>query len=107
MDLPANHFTHILTNFALVGIPEPPRALREMYRVLRPSGITAFSIWKTVGWFDITGAAVASIPGAPRYPTYEEFIAMLMKDSQPEGKSWIKLLFEASALSRMINHSSL
>ena len=90
MDLPSNHFTHVITNFALVGIPDPRAALSEIYRVLRPSGTAAFSICKSVGWFDIARAATASIPGAPPFPTWEEFCTMFMKDPQPSDGQWTK-----------------
>ena len=90
MDLPSNNFTHVTTNFALVGIPDPRAALSEIHRVLRPSGTAAFSIWKSVGWFDIARAATASIPGAPPFPTWEEFCTMFMKDPQPSDGQWTK-----------------
>ncbi len=83
MGLPSNHFTHVVTNFALVGIPDPRAALREVRRVLRPSGTAAFSIWKSVGWYDVTRAAVESIPNAPRYPAFEELCKGMLKDRQP------------------------
>ena len=83
MDLPSDHFTHVTTNFALVGVPDPRAALREVHRVLRPSGTAAFSIWKTVGWHDIARAAVESIPNGPRYPSFEEIGKGLLKDRQP------------------------
>ncbi|KAI1788096.1 S-adenosyl-L-methionine-dependent methyltransferase [Ganoderma leucocontextum] len=91
MDLPSNHFTHVITNFALVGVPDPRAALREVLRVLRPAGTAAFSIWKSVGWFDMTMAAVESIPDAPRYPTYEELCKVFLKDPQPgDDDQWTR-----------------
>ncbi|KAI0690394.1 S-adenosyl-L-methionine-dependent methyltransferase, partial [Cerioporus squamosus] len=72
MDLPSNHFTHVITNFAL-GVTDPRALLAESYRILRPSGISALTIWKHVEWFPIATAAVARIPGAPRMPPFAEF----------------------------------
>ncbi|PIL27793.1 hypothetical protein GSI_10946 [Ganoderma sinense ZZ0214-1] len=82
MDLPSDHFTHVVTNFALVGIPDPRAALREVRRVLRPSGTAAFSIWRSVGWYDVVRAAVESIPNAPRYPAFEEIAKAMLKDQE-------------------------
>ena len=97
MDLPSDHFTHVVTNFALVGVPDPRAALREVHRVLRPSGTAAFSIWKSVGWYDVTKVAVESIPNGPRYPSYEEICKALLKDQDPgDEAAWSRpVYFEA------------
>ena len=90
MDLPSNHFTHVISNFGLIGIPEPRAILSEVYRVLRPSGTAAFSIFKSVGWFDIARVAIANIPGAPAFPTWEESFTTSMKNPQPGDDQWTK-----------------
>ncbi|TBU42287.1 S-adenosyl-L-methionine-dependent methyltransferase [Dichomitus squalens] len=90
MDLPSNQFTHVTANFGLVGIPDPRAVLSEVYRVLRPSGSAAFSIFKTVAWYDIAKAAITSIPGAPRFPTLEEYGVKMMKDPQPGDEQWTR-----------------
>ncbi|RDX40194.1 hypothetical protein OH76DRAFT_1413134 [Lentinus brumalis] len=73
MDLPSDHFTHVITNFAFPGFAEPRSFLKESFRVLRPNGITAMTRFESVGWYPIAAAAVARIPGAPRVPPFDEF----------------------------------
>ncbi|TFK81140.1 S-adenosyl-L-methionine-dependent methyltransferase [Polyporus arcularius HHB13444] len=92
MDLPSNHYTHVFTNFALVGVADPRALLAESFRVLRPSGVHAFTIWKHVGWFPIATAAVARIPGAPRVPPFEEFTKLFLKEPG-EGDNWTDMAF--------------
>lgn len=89
MDLPSDHFTHVVSSFALVVLPDPRAALAEIRRVLRPSGTAAFTIWKSVGWHDIACAAVESIPGAPRFPSFQEFSASFAKSGLPDHDQWI------------------
>nr|VWO94913.1 Methyltransf_11 domain-containing protein [Ganoderma boninense] len=80
MDLPSDHFTHVVSSFALVVLPDPRAALAEIRRVLRPAGVAGFTIWKSVGWFDVARAAVERIPGAPpRFPSFQEFSASFAK----------------------------
>ncbi|KAL1624820.1 hypothetical protein SLS56_007620 [Neofusicoccum ribis] len=74
MDVPSAHFTHILTNFGVVGIPDPRRAIREWRRALRPGGVAGFTVWEGVGWYPAVEAAVRSLgPGGPPFPTWQEF----------------------------------
>ena len=92
MDVPSDHFTHVLTNFALIPIPEPRACIAECFRVLRPSGTSAFTIWKRVGWYPSAVAAIARIPGAPLVPPFSEFGRVFLKDPQ-EGDDWTDMGF--------------
>ncbi|PIL26382.1 hypothetical protein GSI_12139 [Ganoderma sinense ZZ0214-1] len=83
MDRPSDHFTHVISSFALVVFPDPRAALSEIRRVLRPHGLAGFTIWKSVGWFDVARTAVERIPGAPRFPTFQEFSASSAKAASP------------------------
>ena len=72
MDLPSNHFTHVLTNFALTDFADSRKFLTESFRVLRPNGIIALTIFERVGWHPIAAAAISRIPDAPPVPTLKE-----------------------------------
>ena len=51
----------------------------EIFRILRPEGICAFSTWQTVGWIPDVRAALATIPGAPPFPDDETFMSTLSR----------------------------
>jgi len=48
--LPDDHFSHVLMNFGPQLIPDPLAALKETYRILRPSGVAGFTCWTNPGW---------------------------------------------------------
>ncbi|KAL1391277.1 hypothetical protein HDK64DRAFT_266848 [Phyllosticta capitalensis] len=92
LPFPNDHFTHVLTNFGVVGIPKPRLVLGEIHRVLRPNGIASFSIWKDVGWYPILEKAAAIIPGAPPMRSFAEFTTF----ASSEGNRWIESDFVES-----------
>jgi SAM-dependent methyltransferase len=72
---PDDHFDAVVSNFGIHHVPEPIKALRQAYRVLRPGGALAFTIWaaptENVAWklvFDavrLCGDVTASRAPAP------------------------------------------
>ncbi|KAL8819587.1 MAG: hypothetical protein Q9223_002006 [Gallowayella weberi] len=70
--LPDESFSHVLTNFAIMGLQDPTAALKECLRILRPGGICAFTTWTHVDWVGIVRAAFATLPDPPVFPTDEE-----------------------------------
>ena len=56
LDLPDAAFDAALCSLGLMYVPDPPEALREMGRVLRPGGRAVVGVWgerKRCGWADI------------------------------------------------------
>jgi ubiquinone/menaquinone biosynthesis C-methylase UbiE len=47
--LPDASFDVVLCQFGLMFVPEPDRALREMFRVLRPGGRLGVAVWSVPG----------------------------------------------------------
>jgi len=76
---PDNHFTHVITNFGIMLMPEPEDALGECFRILQPGGICAFTSWKTIGWIPDTRNAIATIEGAPPFPDTITFLHAMGK----------------------------
>lgn len=46
-------FTHSFTNFALMAIPDPLKAAKQIYRTLKPGGTAALTTWKQLGYMVI------------------------------------------------------
>jgi SAM-dependent methyltransferase len=75
IDLPVASIDAVLCRWGLMLIPDPPAALREMRRVLRPGGRLALAVWDAIEhnpWASIPaavlrerGLAGAPEPGAP------------------------------------------
>ncbi|KAF4542154.1 COQ5 family methyltransferase [Lasiodiplodia theobromae] len=95
MDIPSNTFTHVLTNFGFVGLPDPSLVLREWHRVLQPGGTCGFTVWESVGWYSPVEAAVKSLDG-PKFPTWTEFCkAFSTTDDAWEERSFFERGVEA------------
>lgn len=65
LDLPDASFDVVLCQFGLMFVPQPVQALREMRRVLRPSGKLGIAVWSVpekVGLFLVPGLIGAALP---------------------------------------------
>lgn len=78
----SEHFDAVVINFGLQHFPNPEHALTEAYRVLRPGGRIAYTVWakppEAVG-FHIVNEAIAEhgnpdapIPAGPPYYRFSE-----------------------------------
>ncbi|KAF7986405.1 hypothetical protein HWV62_31127 [Athelia sp. TMB] len=76
---PDNHFSHALTNFGIMLMPEPVDALAECLRILQPGGTCGLSTWQSIGWIPDVQAAIATIQGAPPFPDAHAFGAAMIK----------------------------
>lgn len=50
---PDENFTHSFTNFALMAMPDPLKAAKQIYRTLKPGGTAALTTWKQLGYMVI------------------------------------------------------
>ncbi|KAL8904222.1 MAG: hypothetical protein Q9207_003410 [Kuettlingeria erythrocarpa] len=66
--LPDANFSHVLANFVFMGLQDPGAALNESHRVLRPSGLLAFTTWQHADWIADLRAAFATLPHPPPFP---------------------------------------
>lgn len=53
LQFPDDKFTHSFTNFALMAIPDPLKAVKHIYRTLKPGGTAALTTWKQLGYMAI------------------------------------------------------
>ncbi|MDI1490782.1 MAG: hypothetical protein OHK93_001986 [Ramalina farinacea] len=84
---PANHFDASFTSLALFAYPDPAKGARELYRTLKPGGVTSASSWKFLGWHDIFHAVERELGRDGPETRFEMVEAWL-----PAGK--LKTLFE-------------
>lgn len=61
VDVPSNHYTHAFCTFGVIMIPDAPKALSEMHRVLQPLGIVGITSWEKVGWMPIVTECIARV----------------------------------------------
>ncbi|KAH8924664.1 S-adenosyl-L-methionine-dependent methyltransferase [Atractiella rhizophila] len=65
LKLPSNTFSHTLTNFCFMMVPEPVKAIQEAIRVTKPGGVIGFTTWNSLGWFPPANEAISRLPGPP------------------------------------------
>ncbi|KAJ7587388.1 hypothetical protein C8J56DRAFT_941834 [Mycena floridula] len=64
IDIPADTFTHVLTNFGFQSFPQALLGLTEAVRVTQPGGTIGMTNWIEAGWVPAFRLAVSRIPGA-------------------------------------------
>ncbi|KUJ18651.1 putative UbiE/COQ5 family methyltransferase [Mollisia scopiformis] len=65
---PDMSFDHVVCAQGLMIIPDSQAALQDCYRVLKPGGTFALSVWYTENWILDVRDAVAQLPGLPNWP---------------------------------------
>ena len=50
---PDEKFTHSFTDFALMALPDPLKAAKQIHRTLKPGGTAALTTWKKLGYMVI------------------------------------------------------
>ncbi|KAH8922893.1 S-adenosyl-L-methionine-dependent methyltransferase [Atractiella rhizophila] len=69
LKLPSNTFSHALTNFCFMMVPEPVKAIQEAIRVTKPGGVIGFTTWNSLGWFPPANEAISRLPGHQQFKT--------------------------------------
>ncbi|MEM8706382.1 MAG: class I SAM-dependent methyltransferase [Actinomycetota bacterium] len=68
LPFPDQTFAGVVSNVALIFVPEPHRAVAEVARVLRPGGAFGFSAWLPDGWPDACRRILADALDRPHVP---------------------------------------
>ncbi|GKZ84406.1 hypothetical protein AnigIFM56816_009733 [Aspergillus niger] len=90
--LPADKYTHVLTAFAFMMIPDARAAMRECFRILQSGGVLATSTWRTSSWLVIMKEAIETTPWNVKFPTMKEFLAL--HNEGWDDESFVKARFE-------------
>ncbi|KAL7653959.1 S-adenosyl-L-methionine-dependent methyltransferase [Aspergillus phoenicis ATCC 13157] len=90
--LPADKYTHVLTAFAFMMIPDARAAMRECFRILQSGGVLATSTWRTSSWLVIMKEAIETTPWNVKFPTMKEFLAL--HNEGWDNESFVKARFE-------------
>ncbi len=72
LDLDSGLFTHALSSFSVFFFPDVARVLRELERVLRPSGMVGFAFSRGTDprwtWYEALLRSYGALDGLPRLP---------------------------------------
>ncbi|EGX90509.1 UbiE/COQ5 family methyltransferase, putative [Cordyceps militaris CM01] len=66
--LPDDSFDYITCVFGLMVIPDSQAALEECYRMVKPGGTVALTVWHKELWSDEVRDALCQLPGYPNWP---------------------------------------
>ncbi|KAK8089918.1 hypothetical protein PG997_004879 [Apiospora hydei] len=104
--LPSTSFSHVVINFAMHIIPKPDVALREAYRLLRPNGTLAFTVWThdNTGWIPDMRSAFAALPFADNAAAAA---APLMPDRVPMAVHGLNQWIDPAGIRAKLASSSL
>ncbi|KAI2814888.1 hypothetical protein CBS115989_8185 [Aspergillus niger] len=90
--LPADKYTHVLTAFAFMMIPDARAAMRECFRILQSGGVLATSTWRNSSWLVIMKEAIETTAWNVKFPTMKEFLAL--HNEGWDDESFVKARFE-------------
>lgn len=83
-DVPSNHYTHACCAFGLMMVPDADKALREMFRVLQPSGTIGITTWYKVGYVPLVSECIARAKASDDKPeTATPFLPVAGKWFEP------------------------
>ncbi|BCR96419.1 gliotoxin thiomethyltransferase [Aspergillus luchuensis] len=90
--LPGDRYTHVVSAFAFMMIPDARAAMRECFRILQSGGVLATSTWRTSSWLVIMKEAIEATPWNVKFPTMKEFLAL--HNEGWDDEAFVKARFE-------------
>jgi ubiquinone/menaquinone biosynthesis C-methylase UbiE len=86
LSFPSESFDAVVSSFGFQIFTEPEKAAREAYRVTRPLGRIAVSVWST----------------ADRVPFLDAIIAPMLENAEPDESGYIPTPFETGGPGEMV-----
>jgi len=86
LSLPSESFDAVVSSFGFQIFTEPEKAAREAYRVTRPEGRIAVSVWST----------------ADRVPFLNAIIAPMLENAEPDETGYLPTPFETGGPGEMV-----
>ncbi|XRM39035.1 hypothetical protein ABZX51_002416 [Aspergillus tubingensis] len=90
--LDGDRYTHVLSAFAFMMIPDARAAMRESFRILQSGGVLATSTWRTSSWLVIMKEAIEATSWNVKFPTMKEFLAL--HNEGWDDEAFVKARFE-------------
>ncbi|KAH8926829.1 S-adenosyl-L-methionine-dependent methyltransferase [Atractiella rhizophila] len=96
LKLPSDTFSHTITNFCFMMLPDPVKGIQEAIRVTKPGGTIGFTTWNTLGWYPSAKETAERVPGCPPQPHPTE---MWKKTGDWHSAEYISNLLKSPPLS--------
>ncbi|ORY55105.1 putative UbiE/COQ5 family methyltransferase [Pseudomassariella vexata] len=94
--LPSDNYDVVIIGMALMLIPDSRGAVKECYRMLKPNGCFAVSLWHIEGWIYDVRDALSNLPGSPPWPQDSDELISAWAMGPWHNVRFVKATFQAA-----------